>query len=570
MKTMKLLFNKLTVSAGLFLLMASSCTKYLEELNVNPNGPDPEKTNPTLVLPTVLTETGRAFVTLGFGDISGVMQYTQKDGWTGGHNSYDWGGDNPWNGYYTILRNNQYVQDKAVASGDKLLEGIALTMKSMVFGLLTDLYGDIPYNNALKGNLGGKENTFPAYENQQSVYEGILKDLETASTLLSKPQTEYPSTIKANIDVFYGGNVTKWRKLANSLALRYYMRISDKLPQVAQTGIEKMVNDPTNYPLIKTAADDCTMAFAGNSGTDSWPTNVAFDVDSSAYRRIKMCNTFVKAMQALSDPRLGIWAAKVQIILKIDETLPPGKDITSVETINGELRRVRRISPDVLASKGFTLNDVNQDNDYVGLPVALSLPQGYNMSPDLNQASRNPHVSWLADIYKDSKGALLKARLMSAAEVNFIIAEAKAVKGWTSANAQQSYNDAIKASFDAWSLSSAAYTTYMARPGVVFNNTQKQIIEQKWIANWSNSTESWFDFRRTGFPVLHGVQGKTIAPELPLRFYYPRDEQRFNSANETAAAQKLQISQYSGFGADGNNNSPWSRMWLVQGTGKPW
>src|SRR5690606_35146592 len=111
-----------------------------------------------LVLSTVLTQTGIAFTNLGFGDVAGVMQYTQKDGWTGGHNTYEWGGNNSWNQYYDILRNNQFVYDKAIETQNELLEGITLVMKSMLFGLLTDLYGDVPYESALKGNKGSKEN----------------------------------------------------------------------------------------------------------------------------------------------------------------------------------------------------------------------------------------------------------------------------------------------------------------------------------------------------------------------------------------------------------------------------
>lgn len=545
-----------------------SCVKHLEKLNENPNGADPATTNPSLVLSTVLTETGKTFVGLGYGDIAGVMQYTQKDGWGSAHNNYDWGGDNPWVAYYDILRNNQYVYNKAVESKDEFQQGITLVMRSMVFGLLTDLYGDVPYTTALQGDEGGQDKTFPAYDDQKTIYEGILSDLKTANTLLSKQKSEY-SNNPGSVDLYYNGDPAKWRKLANSLALRYYMRISEKSPDEAKTGIEMIVNDPTDYPVITSASDDATMAFAGNSNDDSWPNNVTYDSDSSNYRRIKMCNTFVSALETLQDPRLDIFADRVQVFLKVDDNLPTGTDYITDTIVNGENRRVRYLSPDILSSRALTTDDINQDPDYVGLPVALTGPQAYNLSPDLNQASRNPHVSWLNNIYQDPKGPLLKARLMSAAEVHFIIAEAKAVKGWTLADAETEYYAGIKASFDTWGLSSA-YSNYITQPDVVFDNTQKQIMEQKWIANWTNATESWFDFRRTGFPELHGVQGQTIAPELPIRFYYPKSEQNLNSANEQAAAGKLEVTNYSGFGADGNQNSAWSKMWLLQGTGKPW
>jgi hypothetical protein len=112
-----------------------------------------------------------------------------------------------------------------VESKDELLQGITLVMKSMMFGLLTDLYGDVPYTSALQGDEGGQDKTFPKYDDQKSIYEGILNDLKTANQLLSKPVNEY-SVNPGSADLNYNGNAAKWRKLANSLALRYYMRIS--------------------------------------------------------------------------------------------------------------------------------------------------------------------------------------------------------------------------------------------------------------------------------------------------------------------------------------------------------
>lgn len=549
-------------------LLAFSCRKHLEKMNDNPNGADPATTNPNLVLSTILTETGKEFTNLGFGDIMGVMQYTQKDGWGSAYNNYEWGGDNPWANYYAILRNDQFVHDKAIASGDELLEGISLVMKGMVFGLIADLYGDAPYDAALKGDKGGRENTFPVYTAQEDIYKMVLATLDTANTLLSKPQSEYKGNV-ANADVYYGGKAAKWRKLANSLALRYYMRLSEKSPAVAKAGIEKIVNAPDNYPIITSASDDAVMGFAGNSNSDSWPTNATYDADSSNFRRVKMCNTFVRAMLTLNDPRLAIWASKVQIFLHVDDDLPPGTDYIKDTVVDGEPRKVRYLSPDILSAKALTLNDINQNSDYVGLPVALTAPQVYNLSPDANQASHNPHVSWLNMTFANAKGPLLKARLMSASEVHFIIAEAKAVKGWTGANAETEYYAGIKASFDAWGMS-AFYNNYITHPGVVFNNTLQQIMEQKWISNWASATQAWFDFRRTGYPQLTGVSGQTVAPVLPVRFYYPKDEQNMNSDNEEAAATHLEVTPYSAFGAAGKNNSPWSKMWVLQGTGKPW
>ncbi len=566
MKTLQKIFLLISV---LSLGALSSCKKDLEKLNQNPNGADPSTTNPNLVLSTVLTSTGQQWVNLGFGDAAGIMQQTQKDGWTGSHNEYDWSGDNSWTPYYDILRNNKYVYDRATTLGFDLQKGIALTMKSFLFGQITDLWGDAPYSKALNGDQSGSTNTLPAYDAQQDIYTGILADLETANTLLSKTKAEYNSSVD-QVDVYFGGDPAKWRKFTNSLALRYYMRLSEKLPAVAKAGIEKIVADPATYPIITDPSDDASMGFAGNSSSDSWPSNVNYNADSGSYRVLKMCSTFVKAMDTINDPRLGVWANKVQIFLHVDASYPTGTDRIADTVVNGEARRVRYLSADVIAGKGLTLNDIDQNINYVGIPPAIVGGPVYNISNDASQASHNPHVSWLNTLYTNAKGPLLTARLISAAEVHFILAEA-AMKGWAAGDAQTHYNAAIQASLTAWGVG-GAYSAYIAQPAVAYAGTEEQLITQKWIASWTSTQESWFDFRRTGYPaLLSGPSAK--APVLPIRLYYMLDERNLNGANTTAAENNLETTTYTGYGADatnGHKNSAWSKPWISQGTGKPW
>jgi len=556
-----ILLTIVSVIAGL------SCQKHLVELNENPNGADPSKTNPNLVLSTVLTESGRAFVNLGYLDIAGVMQHTQKDGWGSGHNNYDWGNSNDWSGYYGILRNNQFVYDKAVELNYPLHQGIALVMKSLVFGLITDLWGDAPYSGALKGNLDGAKNTFPSYDAQQSIYDSILANLEKANPILNESSFNR-STGPA--DIYYGGDPLKWRKFANSLALRYYMRLSEKLPSVAKQGIEKIAGDPSKYPIITSVADEPAMGFPGNSDGDSWPAYAVPQSDSTNYIRIKMCNTLVKELLSKKDPRIKVWAEPVTESIYVDPDLSGNVSKVVYDTvINGVLRpRVLIITSEFLAAKGITENDINQDPYYVGLPVALNAPQTYNLSPDVQQASHNTHVSWVNKNFAKGNAGGIKVRLITAAEVHFILAEA-AAKGWSAGDAEDHYNKGITASFSVWGLGAEALA-YITQPEVAYDGTIKQILTQKWIASWSMATEAWFDWRRTGYPELHGVEGRTVAKELPLRFYYPLEERNLNSANVEAANSKLRPTPYSDKGGNGKQNSPWSQPWIVQDTGKPW
>ena len=533
---------------GILLAPALFSCKDLTVLNQNPNGINPLTANPNLVMSTVLTETGKSFVNLGYQDIAGVMQHTQKDGWSGGHNTYEWGGSQSWASYYDILRNNQYVYDRSVTLNWEMHQGISLVIKSMMFGLITDLWGDAPYSAALKGADGGTANTFPAYDSQEAIYTGILADLEKANTLLSKNAVEYTSTSY----VYYQGNPTKWRKLANSLMLRFYMRISTKKSDVAKAGIEKIMANAVQYPIITAIADDAAMPFAGNSNDDSWPANAVYDASASNYRRLKMAATFVNKLLELKDPRIAVWANKVQIPLVVDANLPKGTD--KIE--NGK----RYLSPDKVVGR-----DVNTNPDYVGLPTGLIGGASYNLSPTAEQAANNPHVSWLNDIYKQAKGPLLRSRMMSAAEVRFILAEA-ALKGWSVAGAAKTHYEAgVKASLDTWGTT-AAYATYIAQKGVAYDGTLKQIIEQKWISSWTAAQEAWFDYRRTGFPELT-VGPASIRKVLPVRFYYMLDERNLNKINTEAAMSKLESTIHTE--ADGKN-SAWSKPWLLQGGSKPW
>lgn len=541
----------------MILLLSVSCED-LDELNINPNGVAPETADLNLLLPTVITSLGQNIVGLGFGDIAGVMQHTQKDGWTGGHNRYDWDdqGHN-WSGWYGIVRNNEEFYQKAVDGDFEFHQGAGLVLRAYTFGMITDLWGPAPFEEALKAEESS-EYFKPKYSNQKEIYESILKDLEEANTLLSKSPGEYQN-IDTKQDVLFNGDPAKWRKLANSLALRYYMRLSEKEPDFAKNGIQRIASDSDKYPLILSASEDATVSYIGSSPSDSWPTTTEFENDPSGnYMRIKMAATFVEKLQELQDPRLGVWANKVSIPLKI-------VDGTGVDRI---VDGVREVSQDIVdefeeANKESNIK-VNTDPEYVGLPTAVSAAQVYNLTPDIGQGTFNPHVSHLADMYKQSTGSMLLMRLMAASEVHLILAEA-AMKGWISSSPESYYESGIRESFKTWGVEGDfdGYLEHAPYDGL------ESIITQKWIASWSAATEAWFDYRRTGIPDLKaGPNAKRQA--LPLRFYYNFDNEI--SRNRTNAEHAIQewLEPTSFVGSDPNNNSAWSKIWLLQGTGKPY
>lgn len=542
---MKYFYNNIsTIILVLSLSLCVQSCKDLTELNENPNGVPEEKANADLILSTVLTETASTYTDLGYQDAAGVMQHTQKDAWFSGHNSYDWG-PRDWGNYYSMLRDNQTVYEKAVANDMEFHQGVSLVMKSFIYAQITDLWGDAPYGNALKGDLGGDENISPDFDTQEAIYQGIIADLKEASQLLSGSKNSYPEifaeTEKA--DVIYNGDPSKWQKFANSLLLRYLMRLSEKTDVRSD-----FVDIVQNQPVFESNADNALMNFPGSNERSSWPKNTVFDgTDGSDFRRIRPAETLVEALREREDPRIGVWFAEVEIPTRISDEHPHN------EIVDG----VRYLHADQVDE-----SQVNTNPDYVGIPTQMTTPSGYNLNPTPGQTSNNPFVSYLNDRYRAASGPLLNARLMTYAELNFLLAEA-AHKGWLS-DAEGYYNAGVRASLEEWEVGGQA-DTYLNQQTVAYDGSLERIMKQKWIASWTATQEAWFDYRRTGLPELEtGVAAPREA--LPLRFQYGSNELNFNPENVNAAIERLESTQFS----QGEENSQWDKTWILTGTGKPY
>jgi hypothetical protein len=551
----------------LAVMLVASCSDRLSEINENPNGIDPATANPNLMMPEVMNNAARGYLELGYGDVAGVAQHIQHDGWFSGINHYDWGPQD-WSGWYNMLRNNEFLYKRSTELNYKFHQGVALTMRSFIFGVITDLWGDAPYTAAVKGD---QSNEFlkPGFDSQEVIYKGIIADLKAASALFAtKDATGYT----AGYDIFYAGNPTSWQKFANTLLLRYYMRVSEKMPAEAKAGIEAIY---ASGVYMKTPAEDAVMNYIGATAGNSWPGAVAFDQEQSNFRRKKPAQTLLNSLMTNSDPRLKVWFAPVYVRWVADPTLAtpvdqfirkdgvimPGTSYLTDIVFNAEVKKgvkfTRHYNPKLYTG---TLDT----NEYVGVPPGLRQPDYYNNNPTPGQTVQNQHVSQLADAYRGSSGGLLKARLASSAETAFILAEA-AQKGWAVGTAATHYNAGVKNSLETWGVG-AQYDAYIAKPGVAYNNTLERIMEQKWIASWTAATEAWFDYRRTGFPSFKAGQA-SAEPVLPVRFNYGDNEVNFNRTNADDAINKLETTKHSGLRG---KNSQWSKPWVIQGTGKPW
>jgi hypothetical protein len=563
MKTLSRIFLILSV------IIFSSCEEHLTELNINPNGVDPDIVNPNLLVPTVIVSTAQPYLERNYnGDFAGVMQYVQKSGWGSELNKFDWNQERDWSKWYNNLRNARHLYERAEEEGMEFQMGIATVIRAFNFGYIADTWGDAPYSAALNAPAGEQEDLFPVFDSQESIYKGIIDELKTANTLLSKSAGEYEG-VSPDADVIYGGSPAEWRKMANSLMLRYYMRLSDKLPDYAKAGIEEIISNASTYPIFTSIDDDATMDFIGSSSGDSWPTAVAFDASESNFDRVQLCAGFRDVLVDLNDPRIGVWFNKVVIPIKVSDQYGEDEIVDGVRYLHPDFMTANNM---VVYNKETWVADVEAGKqlidtmEYAGLPIASTTGDGssWNLNPQPIQGGPNVHNSALADMYKQASGDLLKARLISYAEVCFILAEA-AQKGWSVGSQQEWYEKGVEASFETWGVGSD-YSAYMAEEGVAYDGTLEQIMVQKWIANWTMAHESWCDWRRTGYPEFtigpHGLRDA-----MPLRYEYGSSEKARNAANYQNAIQNLQETNFTA--TDGKDSS-WSKFWLLQNTGNPY
>ncbi|WP_375584983.1 SusD/RagB family nutrient-binding outer membrane lipoprotein [Cyclobacterium xiamenense] len=561
---MKHLFDFRKIALFVFgLVLFTGCDEKLDEMNINPFGIEPSEANPNLLMPTVLSSAAQSYVNMGYNDLAGAVQHTQKNGWYSGHNFYDWG-SRSWAGWYDILRTNELMIRRGEDLENNFFQGMGLTMKSFVFGNITDLWGDAPYTDALKGDQGGEQFQYPKFDSQEVIYDGIISDLQQAVQLLGSAS---PNGLNAGNDLYYNGNIDNWRRFANSLLLRYYMRLSEKKPDVARAGVEAVYSSGI---YIQDPSQDATLDYTGGASDEWLSRHVRLNPDG--FQRYQACQTFIDQLTGTMDPRLTVWFDSVRVQWVPDETLT-----TAVEDFiraDGEPLGVVtypyddfvELYSDVKFTRRFNPNMADYNTDlYVGLPPAITVPESYNGNPSPGQGTQNQHVSQLAPIYSTAgaPGDILKARIISAAEVSFIFAEA-ALKGWNVGDAEMHYNKGIEQSLETWGRGDT-YADFISQPEIAFNNSLEQILTQKWVASWTAAAESFADYRRTGFPALEAGP-LSPQPEVALRFQYGSDEYNNNSDNIIRALDGLEITPFSGnFGAD----SQWSKPWLYQGTNVP-
>jgi hypothetical protein len=232
-----------TVLLLVALLLLVSCEDWLD-INRDPNNPD--EANEELTLAAGISSL--AYVYGGKYQVLGALwsqHWTQSLGASqySGLDSYDINSstfDNRQFGelYSGALMNLEYVKNLAHKNGNWNYYLVATVLQAYTYQLLVDLYDQVPFSEALKGDEGL---TAPHYENGQDIYDSLIARIDFA---LSRDfDSDELEEIGAD-DILFEGDMGKWEEFANTLKLKIYLRQLYARPETARAGIEALYDDP--------------------------------------------------------------------------------------------------------------------------------------------------------------------------------------------------------------------------------------------------------------------------------------------------------------------------------------
>lgn len=299
--------KNILVALSVAMLGFTACSEdTMDDINKDTLHPQPEAVPVKLQLTEAIMSTGYSTVS---GDLAFYLSsWTEQEFGMGNNqlmkaelrNSIEWTAsstfNNVWSGTYGNLMNVQQMIDKVegdVAGAGLQVDilGMAQVLKALQYGILTDMFGDIPCSEALKGS----EILQPKLDAQKDVYALVMSTLEDAIANLQKA-TDADLNYAGAQDLVYGGDPSKWLAAAYGLKARYLLH---------QSAVDNSV-----YASAEAAAQKAIdLGFAGMTitefnGSSAYHPWTAY-IKSRSY--VASSSTVSKMMEANNDPRLPLY-----------------------------------------------------------------------------------------------------------------------------------------------------------------------------------------------------------------------------------------------------------------------
>lgn len=526
-------------------LSFTSCSdEYMENMNTDPTKAAALDANAQLTTAQLQT-----YGDLGMVEIYRNYLYGFTQQLMGSWNTTNFGGrhmlsddemDRVWTTFYTnSIKNLTDAQYRTAQDQGKTNIHAALTIyRVYLMSIITDIYGDVPCKEAGMGFLQGIFN--PRYDTQEEIYHSFFQDLTAAVEALD------PAKDAITGDVIYGGNILKWKKLANSLRLRFAMRISNVDPQKAQQEFEAACQ--ADGGIFDSAEDDALIKYM----------NIAFSFGQDAYGDFRG-NALSKLLFG-NDPANNPSYLCATLFNQLYNTGDPRTFMLSRCYYDGLMSAT---SPDnrvdltqEMVDKGIAFQPC--------LPGAFSWepwPTGYDSDILKELAETNPNVT--ISVARETEPKLANNFLrgdnpgvvMTFAETRFLLAEA-ALKNWNvdGQTAEALYEEGVRAAVDFLvtrykcdPVSEEEMNAYLSANGMGHTKEQKMasIHTQAWILHFTNPAECWANQRRSGYPKLKSPaeygfeQFMTGGKEIPVRLCYPVLESSYNKTGYEEALERM-------------------------------
>ncbi len=269
---------------ALFLVASCDILEFDDSINNSPNSPS-QAAAQQLLANAMMSLSGVSSSTTGefLGQYLAETQYVVSSRYpSGGVSFYGW--------YQGPLINLESVltdEFSTVTSDNQL--AVAKILKAYYFWHLTDRWGDVPFTEALKGG----ENIAPAYDTQKSIYTNLFALLKEADA-----QIDVTGTIPS--DLIYSGDMSKWKKLGNTIRLLMALRLSEVDAATGKTEF----NAALTAGVMSSNDDNFVYKHLADANNQNyWHSQI--EVEGREWWALT--KTLVDLMEPYGDPRLEVY-----------------------------------------------------------------------------------------------------------------------------------------------------------------------------------------------------------------------------------------------------------------------